>query len=81
MNIAVFEAVQSASADNDLEGCLRTIEAHYPLCDWLLAKGRLSENEPPYGFRILMGADDVLAEGEGNSACEAILDAVKMRPK
>lgn len=51
---------------------------------WLLGKGKMREDEPPYGVQILLtdgNADDVIAEAESVSAPIAIcIAALRARP-
>jgi len=59
---------------------LDAVERRWPGSFWHFAKGRLSATEPLYGFQVLFGSDEILAEGEGESAelaIRAALDAAK----
>lgn len=55
---------------------LAHVELIWPGSFWLLAKGKLSSAEPLFGFQVLFGADEVLAEGEGETAVAAIHAAI-----
>jgi len=52
------------------------IERVWPGSFWHLAKGRARADEPLFGFQVLFGTDEVLAEGDGASPAEAISAAI-----
>lgn len=51
---------------------LDMVEQRFPGSFWHIAKGRVKANEPLYAIQILFGTEEVLAEGEGDTAAEAI---------
>lgn len=55
---------------------LGEVECRWPGSFWHLAKGRMRSDEPLFGFQVLFGSDDVLAEGEGDSIEAAIRSAL-----
>lgn len=70
-----LSAAPQAEIDR-LREALDELERVRPGAFWLLGKGRTSEKEPLFGFQILFGTDDVLADGEGETAADAIRAAV-----
>lgn len=66
----------SISGGQTLPELLCEVERRWPGCFWLIAKGRLSAAEPMFGFQVLFGADEILTEGEGDSAASAIRAAI-----
>lgn len=55
---------------------LAVVEAVWPGSFWHMAKGRVRQDEPLYGFQVLFGTDEVIAEGEGDSPELAVLSAI-----
>jgi hypothetical protein len=68
----------SAKADTDRAADGAVLECHRLLDvwgdNWIIAKGRLTEAEPPYGCQLMVG-DTVAAEGEGATLLDAIRQA------
>lgn len=65
----------SASAAS-LRDALTEVEQRWPGSFWHMAKGRVRADEPLFGFQVLFGADEVLAEGEGDDEIAAIRAAL-----
>ena len=71
----------SAAANNDLSKLLDEVERKWPGSFWYFAKGRMGPSEPLFGFQVLFGTDEILADGEGDSAASAILAALTAQGK
>ena len=55
-----------------IDRALEDLERTYPGAFWVLGYGKTKADEPPFGVRVLFGCDEILAEGEGATAVEAI---------
>lgn len=60
------------SDNTRLAEALSAIEQRWPGSFWHMAKGRTRADEPMFGFQVLFGTDEILAEGEGDSEVAAI---------
>lgn len=63
----------------EMSRLLGKVETKWPDGFWLLGRGKVSEDEPLYGFQVLFGIDEVLADGEGDTPEQAIQAALTYR--
>lgn len=70
-----FKKLQECVLENDITGALAQVDKIFPLYDWVLAKGKVTELEPLYAFQLMAG-NQVVSQGEDDDMIAAMVKAV-----
>jgi hypothetical protein len=59
-----------------LDAVLSLVERARPGIFWLIGRGMTRSAEPPFGCQLLFATDEILGQGEGQTAPLAVLSAL-----